>query len=79
MAMGACSREEPQPKFHAGHHDVAVAVTSVTNAASMSSMQWEASSLWILGGQIPGGDDDVGIHVVAVLVDGAVCLHLIAS
>jgi hypothetical protein len=43
MASGACSREEPQPKL------VSATITSPgrtrwTNSASMSSMQWGASS-----------------------------------
>ena len=44
MAMGACSREEPQPKLLLGHDDVAVLYLPA-NSRSMSSMQWAASSL----------------------------------
>ena len=41
----------------------------------MSSMQWSASSLGILGVQVAGGDDDVGIHVVTVFEYSTSCFH----
>ena len=45
MAMGACSREEPQPKLTPATM-MSPSFTRVTKDLSMSSMQWEASSLW---------------------------------
>ena len=45
MAMGACSREEPQPKFQPAAI-TSPGLTLFLNCASMSSMQWAASSLW---------------------------------
>ena len=48
MATGACSREEPQPKFSPPTM-MSPALTRVTNVLSMSSMQWLANSasLWV--------------------------------
>lgn len=43
MAMGACSREEPQPKF-APATMTSPGLHAFTKLLSMSSMQWEASS-----------------------------------
>ena len=30
----------------------------------------------VLAGQVPGGDDDVGIHVVPVFMYDSVCVHV---
>ena len=43
IATGACSRELPQPKFSPATM-MSPGFTRATNPASMSSMQWEASS-----------------------------------
>ena len=43
MAMGACSREEPQPKLTPATM-ISPGFTLVMKDLSMSSMQWEASS-----------------------------------
>ena len=43
MAMGACSREEPQPKLSSATM-MSPFFTFFTKSLSMSSMQWEASS-----------------------------------
>ena len=48
MHRGACSREEPQPKFQPPTI-TSPGWTLRTKSLSMSSMQWEASSLasWV--------------------------------
>ena len=48
MAMGACSREEPQPKL-APATMMSPSFTLLTKSASISTMQWEANSLasWV--------------------------------
>ena len=43
MTMGACSREEPQPKLKPPTI-TSPPLTTLTNSVSMSSMQWVASS-----------------------------------
>ncbi len=43
MTMGACSREEPQPKF-SPPTITSPLLTTLTKLVSMSSMQWVASS-----------------------------------
>ena len=47
MAMGACSREEPQPKFFSATM-MSPGLTRATKSLSMSSMQWAASSSCLL-------------------------------
>ncbi len=49
MHSGACSREEPQPKFHPPTI-TSPGRTFLTKSLSISSMQWAASSLasWVL-------------------------------
>ena len=44
-AMGACSRDEPQPKFLPAT-TTSPGFTFFTKSLSMSSMQWLASSAW---------------------------------
>ena len=46
MATGACSRDEPQPKFTPATM-MSPSLTRWMKSLSMSSMQWEASSLWL--------------------------------
>ena len=43
MATGACSREEPQPKFSSAT-TMSPGCTRVVNVVSRSSKQWRASS-----------------------------------
>ena len=68
MARGACSREEPQPKL-APATMMSPGSTVEAKLVSMSSIQWEARDFCIGGVEIPGGNDYVGIHVVAVFVN----------
>ena len=44
MAIGACSRDDPHPKFHPATM-MSPGFTLFTKSASMSHMQCEASSL----------------------------------
>ena len=46
-----------------------------TKSLSMSSMQWEASSLASWGVQVPGRDDDVGVDVVGIFENMTFCVH----
>ena len=75
MATGACSRDEPQPKFYARDHDVAV--FDAVDEVLVDVLHAVGGELLVaLGVQIARGDDDVRIDVIPILMDNAVCIHL---
>ena len=74
MATGACSRELPQPKFSLGDDDVA-RLHAVHEVGVDVLHRVARELLRVVGVEVAGRDDDVGVDVAAVLVDGALEDH----